>query len=150
MSRRKHFKGICHDILQNFTSRNNDFDGYWAPGQYVSLLNRIGERQIQFDLKNSMVVPDGTGFTSSASFYRAAIYRLMEAHAMPQAWFADAAIKLSIIASAKAACEIEIVSDLGRIYRSNIIIDVRPHDPLLEMRRAGGFGPQIQKVTTSN
>ena len=44
----------------------------------------------------------------------------------------------------------EIVSDLGRIYRSNIIIDVQPHDPLLEMRRANGFGPQFNEVDTSN
>lgn len=70
---------------------------------------------------------------------------MMEANAMPQAWFADAAIKVSIVAPAKAACEIEIVSDLGKAYESERTINVRPHDPVIERRRIAKFGPSNQK-----
>jgi hypothetical protein len=47
---------------------------------------------------------------------------------MPQAWLADGAIKVSIVAPAAAKCEIKIVSDLGKTYRSAHTIGVRPHD----------------------
>ncbi|MGE6786550.1 hypothetical protein ACQKGL_28950 [Ensifer adhaerens] len=145
MSRRKQFKGICHDILATFASRYNDLNGYWALGQYVAFLNCLGERQIQFKLGNSIVVPDGAGLAFSAKYYRGAIFRMMEANAMPQAWFADATIRFSIVAFGRAACEIEVVSDRGRTYRSDLTIDVRPHDSLRERRRGGKFGPSNQK-----
>lgn len=64
---------------------------------------------------------------------------------MPQVWLANATIKVSIVAPAKVACEIEIVSDLGRTYRSERTITVRPHDPVIELRRTDRFGPSNQK-----
>ncbi|MBB4232521.1 hypothetical protein GGD56_006418 [Rhizobium mongolense] len=64
---------------------------------------------------------------------------------MPQVWLANATIKVSIVAPAKVACEIEIVSDLGRTYRSQRTITVRPHDPVTELRRTDRFGPSNQK-----
>jgi hypothetical protein len=70
---------------------------------------------------------------------------MMAANGMPQAWFADASIRVTIVAADRAACEIEIVSDLGKAYRSERTIDVRPHDPAIERRRVGEFGPSNQK-----
>ena len=145
MSRRKQFKGVCHDIIGTFVSRYNDLDGYWALGQYVAFLERLGERQLQLKLRDATGVPDSRSVAVSAEYYRSAILRMMEANAMPKAWFADATIKVSIVAPAKAACEIEIVSDLGRTYRSERTINVRPHDPVIERRRTDNFGPSNQK-----
>jgi hypothetical protein len=145
MSRRKQFKGICHDILGTFVSRYNDLDGYWALGQYVAYLERLGDRQLQLKLGDATGTPDNGGIPVSAEYYRGAVLRMMKANAMPQAWFADATIKVSIVAPSKAACEIEIVSDLGRTYRSERSIIVRPHDPIIERRRTGKFGPSNQK-----
>lgn len=118
MPRRKQFKGICHDILGTFVSRYNDLDGYWALGHFVAFLDRLGERQLQFSLRASTAVPASSIATLAAEYYRGAVLRMMEANVMPQAWFADATVKVSIVAPTKAACEIEIVSDLGRTYRS--------------------------------
>jgi hypothetical protein len=70
---------------------------------------------------------------------------MMKANAMPQAWFADGTMKFCIVSPTKATCEIEIVSDLGRAYRSEHTINVRPHDPALEQRRTDRFGPSNQK-----
>lgn len=145
MSRRKQFKGICHDILETFVSRYNDLDGYWALGQYVAFLDRLGERQLQFRMRDSTVAPESLSGAVSAEYYRRAVLRMMEANAMPQAWLADATIKVSIVAPARAACEIEIVSDLGRTYRSECTITARAHDPVDELRRTGKFGPSNQK-----
>gem|GEM_PF-4907672 len=46
---------------------------------------------------------------------------------MPHAWLADGGIKVSIVTPAEAKCEIEIVSDLGKTYRSAHTISVPPH-----------------------
>ncbi len=64
---------------------------------------------------------------------------------MPQTWFADGTVEVSIVAPSKVICEIEIVSDLGRTYGSQRTINVRPHDPAIERRRTARFGPSNQK-----
>lgn len=145
MSRRKQFQGICHDILGSFVSRYNDLEGYWALGQYVLALNRLGERQLQFKLAHSTEISDHCAFAVSEEYYRGALLRMMDANGMPQTWLADGAIKVSIVAPAEAKCEIEIVSDLGKTYRSSHTVTVRPHDPSVEGRRADRFGPSNQK-----
>ncbi|MBD8688914.1 MULTISPECIES: hypothetical protein [unclassified Rhizobium] len=145
MARRNQFNGICHDILGTFVSRHNDHDGYWSLGQYVVLLERRGEGQLQLKLMDVTEGPESRVIAASEKHYRGAVLRMMEANSMPQVWLANATIKVSIVAPAKVACEIEIVSDLGRTYRSERTITVRPHDPVIEMRRADRFGPSNQK-----
>lgn len=145
MPRRKQFRGICHNILDSFVSRYNDLDGYWALGQYAAFLMARGEDQLVFQLQDGSTVPEDARFAVSAAYYRRAISRLMEASAMPRSWLADASITFSMMGSSKARCSIEIVSDLGRNYRSDIIVDVRPHDALSERRRAGNTGPSNQR-----
>jgi hypothetical protein len=145
MPRRKQFKGICHDILDSFVSRYNDLDGYWALGQYAAFLMARSEDQLVFQLQGGSTVPEDARFTASAAYYRRATSRLMDASAMPPSWLADASITFSIMGPSKARCSIEIVSDLGRNYRSDIMIDVRPHDALIEYRRAGNAGPSNQR-----
>jgi hypothetical protein len=145
MPRRRQFQGICHDILGSFVSRYNDFEGYWAFGQYVLVLNRIGETQFQFKLTGPTETSDHHVLAVSEEYYRGAVLRLMETNAMPQAWLADGAIKVSIVAPDEVKCEIEIVSDLDKTYRCARTMSVRPHDSGVELRRANKFGPSNQK-----
>ncbi|MUZ74352.1 hypothetical protein GOZ90_16810 [Agrobacterium vitis] len=144
MPRRKQFKAIGHDILQTFASRYNDLNGYWALGQYVAFLHGPGKHHIEFDLERGTVVPDNVDFTLSALYYRGAIHRMMAANAMPRTWLAGATIRVSIMGSTTASCEIEIVSDLGKTYRSDYSVTARPHDPDREHRRIDMFGPSNQ------
>lgn len=145
MPRRKQFKGICHDILETFASRYNDLNGYWALGQYVAYLERRDRSQLQFNLGNEIGVPDNSAAAVAAGYYRGALLRMMKAQAMPQTWLADATITFSVVGQSRAACEIEIVCDLGRTYRRERTVDVRPHDPGFELRRRDTFGPSNQK-----
>jgi hypothetical protein len=144
MARRKQFRGICHDILETFVSRYNDLDGYWALGQYLSFLAKRNEPQIQFNLRSAITLPDNAGFGVSTAYYRRAIFRLMDANAMPRNWLVDAFLTFSIVSPTKALCEIEVVSDLGKAYRCDRIVNVRPHNPSREQRRGGTFGPSNQ------
>lgn len=141
MPKRKQFKGICHDILDTFISRNNDLDGYWALGKYVSFLEAIGELRLQFKLLESITIPHSPSATLAVEYYRGAVLRMMRANAMPDSWIADATITVSIVAPTKMVCNIEIVSDLGKAYQHERLIHVRAHDPAREYRRGDRFGP---------
>lgn len=145
MSRRKQFNGVCHDILGTFVSRYNDYNGYWALGQYVALLENLRKSELQLKLSDVTETPENHVIAVSKEYYRGAVLRMMEANSMPQAWLVNATIKVSIVAPDKVACEIEIVSDLGRSYRSERTISVGRHDPVIELRRADRFGPSNQK-----
>src|SRR4051812_38460634 len=104
MSRRSQFKGICHDILGTFVSRYNDHDGYWSLGQYVALLERLSEGQLQLKLMDATEASNSRVIAASEEYYRGAILRMMESNSMPQVWLANATIKVSIVAPAKVAC----------------------------------------------
>lgn len=145
MPRRKQFKGICHDILDSFVSRYNDLDGYWALGQYATFLKDCGQSELQIQLQKQSTLPEFTLFIVSATYYRGAVLRLMDANAMPHSWLADAYIRFSILGPASALCEVEIASDLGKAYRSRRRVIVRPHNPRCEHRREDAFGPSNQK-----
>ncbi|MCO5965489.1 hypothetical protein [Sinorhizobium meliloti] len=144
MPRRKQFKGICRDILDSFVSRYNDLDGYWALGQYATFLTETGQRELRLQLQRGTTLPECSKFGASATYYRGAVLRLMDANEMPYGWFADACIRFSMVCPTKALCEVEIVSDLGKTYRCKRKIDVQPHNPLREHRRRGNFGPSNQ------
>lgn len=134
MVRRLQFKGICHDVLDTFASRNNDIGGYWALGLYRAFLESTEAQQLLLGLKAGTTSPEDLKFNASAIYYRDEISRMMDANGMPRNWFADGVVRFSIIGAETVRCEIEIVSDLGRIYRDSTIVTVRPHDPKREGR----------------
>lgn len=145
MGRRRQFQGISHDVLETFLSRYNDLGGYWALGQYRSFLEWIEQRQIEFRLANGVTLPENESFEFATKFYNDAILRMMRSNAMPHGWLADAFITLAIIDQAKIHCDLTIVSDLGKIYRSKRTLTVRPHNPIVEYRRADRFGPSSRQ-----
>lgn len=71
--------------------------------------------------------------------------RLMAANEMPPNWLADAYIIFSLTGPTNAFCEIAITSDLGKVYRANRTVEVKPHNPVVEHRRSGNFGPSNQR-----
>lgn len=145
MPRRRQFNGICSDILASFVSRYNDLEGYWALGQYATFLMQAGEQHLLLQLQENSCLPACSRFIASATSYRRALMRLMAANEMPPNWLADACIRFSLMGPMRAFCEIEITSDLGKVYRANRMIAVKPHNPLYEHRRSGNIGPSNQR-----
>src|SRR5215204_6116525 len=50
MPKRKLLKGIVTDIADSFVHRNNDVDGYWAPGKLYSECLKVGDLKVVIDL----------------------------------------------------------------------------------------------------
>lgn len=145
VARRKQFTGICHDILETFSSRYNDLDGYWALGQCVAFLKGCGADRIQFNLRSALISPENASFNVSAMYYQEALFRMMDANGMPRGWFSEGFVSLAVVGPTNAVCNIKIVSDLNKAYRFERTINVRPHDPSRELQRKGKFGPSNQK-----
>lgn len=145
MPRRRQFNGICCDTLGSFVSRYNDLDGYWALGQYASFLRQTGDQHLQFQLLQDSCLPACSKFTASTTYYRRAVIQMMSKNEMPPTWLADACILFSLTGPTSAFCEIAITSDLGKVYRANRTVEVKPHNPIYEHRRSGSFGPSNQR-----
>lgn len=144
MARRSHFEGICRDILDSFVSRYNDLDGYWALGQFVGVREN-GPHPLRFLLITGETVPPRPDLNDTSLYYRRATLRQMAANKMPREWLANAIIDFSMIGPTTASCDIEITTDLGKVYRSSRWVEVRPHNPTREYRRAAQFGPSNRK-----
>jgi hypothetical protein len=144
MARRRQFKGICRDVLNNFVSRYNDLNGYWAVGQFVQFADAVSHN-LNFQLREGVTVPPYPELTPTSSYYWRAVLRLMTANKMPERWLSNATIVFSMVGPTIASCYIEITTDLGKIYSHTKTIAVRPHDRMKEIRRLDRFGPSNQK-----
>jgi hypothetical protein len=144
MATRRQFKGICRDVLNNFGSRYNDLNGYWAVGQFAQIAD-AGSHNLQFQLREGVTVPPYPEFSPTSSYYWRTVLRLMTANKMSEAWLSEATIAFSMVGPTIASCYIEITTDLGKIYNHTKTIAVRPHDPMKEHRRLDRFGPSNQK-----
>ncbi len=144
MARRRQFKGISRDVLDSFVSRYNDLNGYWALGQFVNIL-RAGPQELCFHLREGHAQPSLPDLVATSLYYRHSVLRLMAANNMPQEWLAKAIIGFAMIELTTASCYVEIMTDLGTIYRSSQNLEVRPHNRMQERRRTDQFGPSNQK-----
>jgi len=143
MGRRKELKSVCNDLLDNFVSRNNDLNGYWALGKFQAYLRSTSEDHLRFHL----VADDGStsAFPTTLRYYRRALRRHLDVRGIPEVWVSAALISVEQKSSSGLDCILKITDDLGRIFTSQRTLNVRQHDPNLELRRCGQHGPQNQK-----
>lgn len=143
MGRRKELKSVCNDLLDNFVSRYNNLDGYWALGKFQAHLQSTSERHLSFYL-----VPDkgsGSAFPTTLSYYRRAFHRHLAVRGIPEVWVLAAVISVEQKSPSELACVLRITDDRGKTFASQTTINARPHDPNRELRRCSQHGPQNQK-----
>lgn len=143
MGRRKELKSVCNDLLDNFVSRYNDLDGYWALGKFQAYLQSTSETRLRFYL----VAANGStsAFPTTLGYYRQALRRHLDVRGIPVAWVSTAVISVEQKSTSELECTLKITDDRGRTFTSQRTINARPHDPNRELRRCGQHGPQNQK-----
>jgi hypothetical protein len=149
MPTRKFIKSALAGFLGTYTSRYTDYLGYWLFGFLVSHLDRI-----EIDLLDSSVAIPVTPLSFAAEFahikfidqirkwgfdlsvIRKAILtieRLAHKDGLVNGNFAEGfEIKFSVSA----------VSDIGNVYKSELVVFVAPHNPAFEIR-SGLFPNEI-------
>lgn len=149
MARRTEIKGICNSLVDSFTSRYNDLDGYWALGKFQSFLQSNSGNELCFELIKRSDDAKTYPFSQTSSYYSGALHRHLGERSMPIGGAAKGTIILRAASPTAIECCVEIVTDLGRTFRSKRTVIARPHDPMRELRSAGEHGPRNQKGTQS-
>lgn len=145
MARRLQLQGICNDLLDSFSSRYNDLDGYWCLGVFQSHLQKRKDSKLYFDLVTEMSENQKTPFFQTSRYYRSALKRHLENRCIPFHWVADGMICVWAVSPGKLVCSISVKTDLGRQFSAEKQISARPHDPFVELRSGGKHGPKNQK-----
>ena len=144
MGRRKELKSVCNDLLDNFVSRYNDIDGYWALGKFQAFLLTTQEQQLRFHLMGRK--GKESVFPQTLEYYRFSFQRHLSTRTLPDAWVDCAAITVESQSSSQLICTLEINADNGQIFESKRQVAVRPHKPERELRRrVEDHGPRNQK-----
>ncbi|MEL7104483.1 MAG: hypothetical protein AAGM21_01080 [Pseudomonadota bacterium] len=144
MGRRKELKGICNDLLDNFVSRYNDLDGYWALGKFQAFLQTTKEERLQFDLTREN--GEKGVFQETLDYYRLSFQRHLRIRKLSDAWVDRAVITLEPQSSSQLSCALEINVDNGQKFVAKRLVTVRPHKPEREsQRRIKKRGPSNQK-----
>ena len=68
MATRRVLKGITHDIVKAFVSRNNDIDGYWAIGKFCRHAAISGVNSLAINMLGSPNLP--REFHGTVNFHR--------------------------------------------------------------------------------
>lgn len=134
--RYRHIKGIAYSLLDNFVSRNNDLDGYWAIGKFYRMAVEREILTLDFDLLSL----DITDFTTR--FYHHKLLGYLDRWQLPHNLVVKANIKLLFEDKIKDrsplqnfTCYVIIADDRGIEYRAVSKGYCRPHNPQLELCR---------------
>ncbi|CTQ57655.1 hypothetical protein LA5095_01478 [Roseibium album] len=145
MARRAELRGVCRDLLETFTSRNNDLDGYWALGKIQTHLQQGKRRKLCLDLVTRELEKSDKIFFELTEFYGDVLLRISYSRKISEAWIRYAAIDIQSVSNEKILCTSRVKTDLGREYSAETFADVRPHDPIVELRSGGPYGSRTTK-----
>lgn len=136
----RQLEGIARDLLDTFTSRYNDLDGYWALGQFQSYLRQHGGALV-FDLKARAAAHP---FEITDAYYRGALARHLSARGLSQDWISAGRFTLTSLAPERLAIDLALTRASGKSARLSRVLTIRPHHPDRELRRRTHFGPSNQ------
>jgi hypothetical protein len=94
MPGRKELKGVAHDLLGSFVSRNNDVRGGWGIGELYdhALWNRV--QRVEIDLLNLGIAPSGKKFGPMVSQYSDMLSKLCRRKGITRSWIRGARIHI--------------------------------------------------------
>ncbi len=147
--RRTALTGLTAWMRDTFMSRNNDFDGYWVPGQLYRAVEGFPEKKIVVDFLDGEFAPDTDIAQKIGRKYADLLWRMLNRQGIPSVWIRSATVTC-VFGVEKPGdnrkdwfgghggfydCVAEIVDNRGRAYRMARDGWCWPHDPGREHRR---------------
>src|SRR5437763_8588184 len=154
MGKRADLKNLAYGLASGFISRNNDLDGYWAPGKLHALASVRGVNPFTLTLW-----PPSTPLADSPpsqldtvpalqARYGAWLGRGLRRHRLDAHHLQSATIELDfdrgdlashartrgLVGAPPLVCRVTLLDDRGRVYRCEALGMCRPHDPARERR----------------
>jgi hypothetical protein len=143
MIRHRVIKGVLHNFLGTYVSRNSDFEGYWLFGFIVEEIQQVRINLINKNLDDSnrrIMIAE-----------RVAIQRFTELAnkaGMQMSWLNEAYLEITKLISPldvyvndrlctgyKLLFKVHVETDLGISYENSSSLIVAPHNPEIEKRR---------------
>lgn len=149
MGRRIELKAVVNDLCQSFSTRNNDFKGYWAVGQLYKAALDNDVTHIQIDILGNNVIPNCPSLNDIATTYKDRINQQLTSRGIKRAWVAKAKIEYwfeteinqklhnGFGAGNPFISQLSIESDMGKIYSGKFGGRCRLHNQNNEVRRLG-------------
>ncbi len=149
LGRRDALRGLASSMLNFFMSRDHDFFGYWAIGQYHRAVETFPEKKILVDFQEGIVTPESEIGSKMASRYAGWYWRMLNRRGIPSAWIRSATVTCAFEVEKPGDprrhwfggvggfydCVAEVVDRRGRIYTLARDGWSWPHDPKREYRR---------------
>jgi hypothetical protein len=153
MARRKQLKGVAGNIGQWCLSRNFDYEGYWALGQFFVHAEANGTEEIVIKVIEEFVPihAEGIKFSSAIKLLSGVLKRDIISNNIPDWWLKDVSVIFRFNASFEHKyhywgsglggkpfmCVVNITTDLGKTYSKESGCNVWVHNPKREQRRYG-------------
>lgn len=146
MARRKQLKGIAKSLSRWCLSRNNDYQGYWAPGMLYSMVNGQEPKIIKLVLIEDFVAQEELDHKELRRTYIKFINKILLANKMQSHWVKHASVEyiFNIIPEERTyffgsgdpfLCKVNIETDLGKNFYGESYYRCWIHDPNKECRR---------------
>lgn len=143
MSSQRAINGVLHNFLGTLSSRNSDFEGYWAFGFLVEPLEKMSIDLLNIDINNKE--------TASLAFIKRLAAQkfsdLVVKADLSKSCFREARLDISkspeirrdmingqISTGHDVNLLIHAVTDRGRCFDKTMSFFVAPHDPKVELR----------------
>lgn len=142
MTRRRTLQSVLHNFLGTYTSRNNDYDGYWLFGLLLPQLATL-----DCDLKHYQQPATDLEHIACQRAVAAFSDQMTKAR-VPDVWVREATLHVDRGAQSSAVINghkraghnvlflVRAVVDTSRVYESRTMIFVAPHNTSLEYRSA--------------
>ena len=145
MARRKELKNIAYGLLNSFTSRNNDVDGYWGIGKFYALMEHSNNYKIEIDLISKYIKPPDKEFKRLIEEYSNPLLVQLQNRRLKIEYLKLAKIILSgypneptpamgLTAPHRIHCVFELIDDLGIVHKAENETWCRKHDPKKELK----------------
>jgi hypothetical protein len=148
MGKHADFKDIVHGLAYGFISRNNDLDGYWAPGKLHALARARGERALNLTLWPPATRTQADPVSILEARYRTWIEGALRRRQLDPRHLQSAMLGLAfdrgdlaeqaqargLIGAPPLVCRVTLTDDRGKVYQCEALAMCRPHDPARESR----------------
>ncbi|WP_426697018.1 hypothetical protein ACP6EV_18950 [Aeromonas hydrophila] len=137
---------VASGIINSFSSRNNDIDGYWGLGKLYKSLESEESKIVTIELTTKVVTPDIYELKIMSLSYSEMLTNLLYNKKIPINWIMSATITSEFEAKYQhhhfwrrdlgKPCNLTctIVDDMGNIHTAKAYVNCLPHNPHKELR----------------
>jgi hypothetical protein len=149
MGRRTELKSVVNDLCQSLASRNNDFNGYWSPGQIYSAALDNRTNYIQINILGNIIEPSHPTLCEMAKMYKEKVFGQLKRRGLDSSWVEkvqldywfeteiDNKLHSGFGIGKPFIGQLTMQTDMGKIYSGKFGGYCKVHDPCVEVRRCG-------------